>query len=121
MSVSPYSLYVGKWCPSPWQPPGSTLALVERKSQWSQVGSEVSAYPTLAESDVPPSLPHRAETAATHAAQNFLVPISLHLREIEETQGVREGGNVQERMLMPKKGSAFYLRDTLNYHRRVGA
>lgn len=43
-------------------------------------GRQVSAYPTLAESDVPPSLPHRAETATTHAAQNLLISLSLHLR-----------------------------------------
>lgn len=77
-------------------------------------GSKVSAYPTLAESDVPPSLPHRAETTAAHAAQNFLVPISLHLREIEEMQGGR--GHVKQDAVI-QKGSTFYLRDTLNYHR----
>lgn len=43
-------------------------------------GRQASAYPTLAESDVPPSLPHRAETATTHAAQNLLISLSLHLR-----------------------------------------
>lgn len=48
-------------------------------------GSEVVAYPTFAESDVPPSLPHRAETAATHAAQHLLVSISLHLRNEKNT------------------------------------
>lgn len=42
-------------------------------------GSEVSAYPALAESDIPPSLPHRAEAAATHAAQDLLVSIPFHL------------------------------------------
>lgn len=56
--------------------------------------SGVSTYPTLAESDVPPSLPHGAEAAAAHAAQDLLVAVSLHLRG-------RGKKNIQS-----KKGSA---------------
>lgn len=47
--------------------------------------SEVGAYPTLAESDVPPPLPHRAETTATHAAQSLLIAVSLHLSHRDMT------------------------------------
>lgn len=45
------------------------------------VRPESGPYPALAESDVPPSLPHRAEAAAAHAAQNLLVAVSLHLSD----------------------------------------
>lgn len=58
-------------------------------------GRQASAYPTLAESDVPPSLPHRAETATTHAAQNLLISLSLHLRHRDmrdKMQGSGWGG-----------------------------
>lgn len=48
------------------------------------VRPESGSYPTLAESDVPPPLPHRAEAAAAHAAQNLLVSISLHLSQRQE-------------------------------------
>lgn len=46
-----------------------------------RVQAESGPYPALAESDVPPSLPHRAEAAAAHATQNLLVAVSLHLSD----------------------------------------
>lgn len=90
-------------------------------------GRRASAYPTLAESDVPPSLPHRAETATTHAAQNLLISLSLHLRHRDmrdKMQGsgwecVCAGCCCTESVVI-WKSRVVYFRDTLNYHSRVG-
>lgn len=71
---------------------------------------EGSTYPTLAQSDVPPPLPHRAETTAAHAAQNLLISISLHLRDRD----------MRQRTLLSPKAGQFFFRDTLNYHSRAG-
>lgn len=56
------------------------------------MGSRSGAYPALAESDVPPSLPHGAETAAAHAAQNLLISVSLHLSDMRDMREKRYGG-----------------------------
>lgn len=76
-------------CVYVWAPPSLAVLGGEETGQ-------AGAYPTLAESDVPPSLPHRAETAAAHAAQNLLISISLHLSDMrdmrEKLRVVRLGG-----------------------------
>lgn len=71
-----------------------------------------SAYPALAESDVPPSLPHRAETATTHAAQNLLISFTLHLRHRDmrdkNARGGGGGGEVAaQRMLLSERAERF--------------
>lgn len=83
-----------------------SLAVNWRQRQEWQAGSEVSAYPTLAESDVPPSLPHRAETATTHAAQHLLVAIAFHLT-------ARRNARTEDIFFFFPKQAAYFTSETV--------
>lgn len=83
-----------------------TCPLKRGKTQRGQGPSGVSAYPALAESDVPPSLPHRAETTAAHATENLLVPVSLHLETRDMREKWAEGG-LRRGCCYPKNAARF--------------